>query len=238
MSEPSNAPMLPPTSGVSGWFTVWREALTRPNEQTYARIAQSPGAKLGTAFLWVFLGSLINAFFVSLIQSNRVNQMLQNSDLGLEGFPQPAGGGLVSVICGAPVAAVITVIFFAIGVGVFQLIARMFGGQGTYEQLAYALAAIVTPLYVVSSLLTLLSLIPFVGFCFGILGFAAALYALGLEIIAVKGVNQFGWGPAVATVLLPAFLFACCIAVAVAGLVSLLGPEIMDSLEMFMTPMP
>lgn len=238
MNEPSNAPMLPPSSGVSEWFTVWREALTSPSDQTFARIARSPGAKLSTALLWVFLGSLINSFIVSLVQGRLVNQMLQNSDLGLEGFPQTAGGNVLTVICGAPVVAAIVVILFAVGVGIFQLIAKMFGGQGTYEQLAYALAAIVTPFYVVSALLTLLSLIPFIGFCFGILGLVAFLYVVVLEIMAVKGVNQIGWGPAVAAVLLPVFLLGCCIAAAVASLVSILGPEIMESLEPFITPMP
>jgi len=237
MNEPTNAPMLPPPSGVSEWFTVWREAITRPNEQTFARIAQSPNAKLSTALVWVFLGSLINAFLVSLVQGRLMSQMMQNSDLGIEGFPQ-AGGGIVAAICGAPIAALIQVVLFALGVGIFQLIAKMFGGRGTFEQLAYSLAAIVTPFYVVSALLTLLSVIPYVGACFGILGFVAGIYVLVLEIMAVKGVNQFGWGPAVAAVLLPAFLFACCIAVAVGSLLSMMGPEIMDSFEMFMTPMP
>ena len=237
MNEPTNAPMLPPPSGVSEWFTVWREAITRPNEQTFARIAQSPNAKLSTALLWVFIGSLINAFLVSLVQGRLMSQMMQNSDLGIEGFPQ-AGGGIVAVICGAPIAALIQVVLFALGVGIFQLIAKMFGGRGTFEQLAYALAAIVTPFYVVSALLTLLSVIPYLGACFGIIGFVAGLYVLVLEIMAVKGVNQFGWGPAVAAVLLPVFLFACCIAVGVVSLISMMGPEIMDSFEMFMTPIP
>jgi hypothetical protein len=235
MNEPTNAPMLPPPSGVSEWFTIWRDAITRPNEQTFARIAQSPNAKLTTALVWIFLGSLLNAFLVSLVQGRLMNQMMQNSDLGV---PQGAAPGLLGVICGAPIAALIQVVLFALGVGVFQLIARMFGGRGTYEQMAYALAAVVTPFYVVSALLTLLSLIPFVGACFGILGFIAALYVLVREIMAVKGVNQFGWGPAIAAVLLPAFLFACCIAVAIGSLLSMMGPEIMDSFEMFMTPIP
>ena len=238
MNEPTNAPMLPPPSGVSEWFSVWRDALTRPSDQTFSKIAQSPNAKTTTALLWVFLGSLINAFMVSLVQGRLMSQMMQNSDLGIDGFPQGAGGGLLTAICGAPIAALIQVVLFALGVGVFQLIARMFGGRGTYEQLAYALAAIVTPFYVVSALLTLLSVIPYVGACFGILGFIAGIYVLVLEIMAVKGVNQFGWGPAAAAVLLPAFLFFCCIAVAVGGLLSMMGLEIMVTFEMLMTPMP
>jgi hypothetical protein len=238
MNEPTNAPMLPPPSGVSEWVSVWREALTRPSEQTFTRIAQSPNAKMTTAFLWIFLGSLVNFFLGALVQGQLMEQMMRNSDFGVEGFPQTPGGGLVTAICGAPVGAVISVILFAVVIGVVQLLARMFGGRGTFDQLAYAIAAIVTPFYLVSGVLTLLSAIPFAGWCFGILGFFAALYVLALEVMAVKGVNQFGWGQALASMLLPVFAIACCISIGVAGILSMLGPEFQDIFNSMMTPMP
>ncbi|HSL44451.1 MAG TPA: Yip1 family protein [Anaerolineales bacterium] len=237
MNEPTNAPMLPPPSGFSEWVTVWRDALTRPSDETFARIAQSPNAKLTTALLWVFLGSLVNFFLVSLVQGRLMNQMMQNSDLGIEGFPQ-AGGGLMTAICGAPIGAVISTVLFALAVGIVQVIAKMFGGRGTYDQLAYAIAAIVTPFNLVSAGLTLLAAIPFVGACFGILGLFAGLYVLVLEIMAVKGVNQFGWGPAAASLLLPVFAIACCVAVAVGSIITMLAPEFMDTFNTIMTPVP
>lgn len=236
MNEQPSAPMLPPPSGVSGWISTWREALTRPNENTYARIALAPEAKLSTALLWVFLGSLVNFFLASLVQGRLMSQMIQNS--GIEGVPMEVGGGLMTAICGAPIGALISVVFFALGVGVFQLIAKMFGGRGTYEQLAYALAAIVAPFYLFSGVLTLFSAIPYLGACFGILGFAAALYVLYLEITAVKGVNQVSWGAAIASVLLPAFVIACCIGVGIASIFSMLAPEAAEIFESMMTPVP
>jgi hypothetical protein len=156
--------------------------------------------------------------------------------MGLEGqgFPT-AGGGLLGVICGAPVGAVVSVVLFAVVVGVVQLLARMFGGRGTFDQLSYAIAAIVTPFYLVSGVLGLLSAIPYVGLCFGLLGFAAAIYVLVLEVMAVKGVNQFGWGQALASMLLPVFAIACCFAIGAIGLFQALGP---DFREMFLTPFP
>ena len=160
MSEQMNAPVLPPPSGFSEWVSVWRDALTRPSDQTYARIAQSPNAKSTTAFLWIFLGSLVNFFLASLVQGAMMSRMMQNSDLGIEGIPAGAGGGLIAAICGAPIGAVIAVVMFAIVIGIVQLIAKAFGGLGTFDQLAYSIAAIVTPFYVVSAVLTLLSAIP------------------------------------------------------------------------------
>jgi len=240
MSEQMNAPMLPPPTGVSEWVAVWRDALTKPSDQTFARISQSPGAKATTALLWIFLGSLVQFFLTSLVQGRIMRQMMQNSDFGGNGFPA-AGGGLVAAICGAPIGAVVAVIVFAIVVGVVQLIARMFGGRGTFDQLSYAIAAIVAPFYLVSGVLTLLSAIPFAGFCFGILGLFAGIYVLVLEVMAVKGVNQFGWGQAIASLLVPVLAVACCIGIGVIGVLRALGPginEIFNSIQQSLTPVP
>lgn len=238
MSEQMNAPMLPPPSGVSEWVSVWRDALTKPSDLTYSRIASSPNAKATTALLWIFLGSLVNFLLASLVQGRIMNQMLQNSDLGINGLPQGASGGLITAICGAPIGALISVVMFAIVVGVVQLIAKMFGGRGTFDQLAYAIAAIVAPFYLVSSALTLLSAIPAVGFCFGLLGLLAGLYVLVLEVMAVKGVNQFGWGQAIASLLLPILAIACCISIVLVGIFQALAPQMRDLFNSIATPMP
>jgi hypothetical protein len=149
----------------------------------------------------------------------------------LEQFGAGARSGLISVICGAPIAAVIAVIVFAVVVGVVQLVAKMFGGQGTYDQLAYSIGAVVAPFYLVSAVLTLLTAIPYVGLCFGLLSLAAFLYVVVLEVMAVKGVNGFGWGQAAASVLLPLFAVACCIGAVVAGLISMLAPVFQETFD-------
>jgi hypothetical protein len=91
---------------------------------------------------------------------------------------------------------------------------------------------------VVSGLLTLLSAIPFAGLCFGILGFFLALYVLVLEVMAVKGVNQFGWGQAIASLLLPVIAVACCISIVFIGIFRALGPSLQNMFNSIATPMP
>lgn len=237
MNEPTNAPMLPPPSGVSEWFSIWREAITRPSDQTFARIAQSPNAKMTTAFLWIFFSSLISSLLTLPARGVAMRQMMQN--FGLEGqLPDAGRSGLLAVICGVPISAIVSVVLFAIVVGIVQLLARMFGGRGTFDQLAYAIAAIVTPFYMISGVLGLLSAIPIAGWCFGILGFFAALYVLALEVMAVKGVNQFEWWQALASMLLPVFAIACCFGVGVFALVRALGPQLNDIFNSLPTPMP
>ena len=229
--------MNEPPSGVSEWVSVWRDAITRPSDQTFARIGQSPNAKSTTAFLWIFLGSLVSSLLALPVQGVMMRQMMQSMGLEDQGFPT-VGGGLMTVICGAPIGAVVAVVLFAIVVGIVQLLAKMFGGRGTFDQLAYAIAAIVTPFYLVSGVLGLLSAIPFAGFCFGLMGLAAALYVLVLEVMAVKGVNEFGWGQAIGSLLLPVLAVACCISVAIGALLSIASPELMDIFNSITTPVP
>jgi Flp pilus assembly pilin Flp len=228
MNEDMNTPMSPEPAGFSSWLSTWMEAVTKPNEQTYVKIANSPNAKMSTAFLWVFIGSLINVFVVSLMQGAIMGRMMQNYNV--DGFSvEGAGMGIVSAICGAPIGAIVSVVFFAMFTGVVQWVAKMFGGTGTFEQLAYVFAAITVPFTLISSVLTLFGAIPYVGACFGLLGFAAAIYVLVLELMAVKGVNQFGWGPAAGALFLPGIVIFCCVAVVVFGAISLLAPAISDT---------
>jgi hypothetical protein len=228
MNEEMNSPMPPEPAGFSSWFSTWREAVSKPNEQTYIKIASSPNAKMTTAFLWVFIGSLINVFIASLMQGAIMGQMMQNYDI--EGFSNGGTGvGIITAICGAPVGALISVLFFALFTGVVQWLAKMFGGTGTFEQLAYVFAAITVPFSLISSVLTLFGAIPYVGACFGLLGFAAAIYVIVLELMAVKGVNQIGWGQAAGALFLPSIVILCCVGIVFAGLASYLIPVFRDT---------
>ena len=224
MNEQPNAPMLPDRP--QPMFRTWIDALTKPREETYAQIAASPQAKTGTALLWVFVASLIQSFIVFLMQGVLMNRMMQGS-----GFENQMGTGLAGVLCGAPVFAAISVVLFAAFTGVVQWIAGLFGGRGSFEKLVYVLAAITVPFTLISALLTLLSAIPFVGLCFGLVSLLAALYVLYLEVMAVKAVNQFDWGKAAASLLLPVLVLFCCVFVFAFGLASMLGPQLQDILN-------
>ena len=228
MDEQLNEPVSPEPAGVAGWFAVWMKAVTKPNEQTFVDLASSAAGKTSTALLWIFIGFLVNFFFASLVQGAVMKQTFQQ--LGVDvGSGGGFGTSLISAICGAPIGAVIGVIFFAAFTGVVQWIAKMFGGKGTFEQLLYVFAAITVPFSLVSSVLTLLGAIPFVGACFGILSLALSIYILVLEVMAVKGVNDFGWGQAAGSLLLPGFVIFCCVAVVVGGAIAALGPTIRDT---------
>jgi hypothetical protein len=223
-NQMSNAPMMP--AGSNSFFQTWVPALTKPNEQTYAEIAGSPNAKATTAYLWVFLSTIVTSLITLIVQGATLRERLAASGIGAERLGNGFGAVLITLLCGAPIIAAIGTIFFAITVAIVQWIAKMFGGKGTNDQLAYAFAAIGVPYSLLSSVFILLSAIPFVGFCFRLILGLAGLYILVLQIMAIKGVNQFGWGPAIGSLFIPGLVVGllCCCALAI--LFAALGPAI------------
>jgi hypothetical protein len=63
------------------------------------------------------------------------------------------------------------------------------------------------------------------------------IYALVLEVMAVKGVNKFGWGQAAGSVFLPGLVLACCAVVVIGGMASL-GSRVNDSFNSISTSVP
>lgn len=223
MNQMSNEPIMP--GNPKSFFQVWMDALTKPSELTFTEIANSPNAKAMTAYLWIFVGYLIQFFLSSLVRNPALSRILQQYG----GGGQPGSGfvgTLIIAICGAPIFAVIATLFFAIGTAIIQWIAKMFGGQGNGGQLAYAFAAILAPFSIGAGLISLLSAIPFVGWCFSVIVGVAGLYILVLEIMAVKGVNQFGWGAAIGSLFLPGLAIGFLCACLIGGSMMLLGPAI------------
>jgi uncharacterized membrane protein len=125
----------------------------------------------------------------------------------------------------------LSVLFFALLVAIIQWIAKLFGGTGTYDKLLYAFAAISVPFTIVSSLFVLLSAIPFVGICTGIISIGLSIYVLVLQVMAVKAVNRFGWGQAAGSVFIPGCVVIILCACVIGGSVALILPLIRDSIK-------
>jgi len=156
MSDQPSAPMLPQPTGVSAWFSTWMEAVTKPNEQTFAVMAQHPDAATpNRAFTWVFLAGTLTALISGILQA-----ILQAAGVVIPGMselfgdaPRSIAASLGIAICLSPVSGALAVLFFAILVGIFQWVAKLLGGTGTFSQLAYTTAAITVPFSLVSAVL-------------------------------------------------------------------------------------
>ena len=222
----------PPSQGA---LPVWTKVFTKPNERTFLEITSHPEAKARAAYIWVFLAGTVSALINSLTKFVIVLIGLQQvaPNFGqVQGVPAALGfGGLLAAVCGAPLAGLFSVIGFAIGVAIVQATARFFGGQGSFDKLAYAFGAIAVPFSLISALMVPLNAIPFVAFCTLPVLLALGLYVLFLEVTAIKAVHQCGWGEAAAALFLPAILIAMLCGVAFLALMRVAGPSINDMFQ-------
>lgn len=223
MNDQSNLPVFPGSAGTADWFSIWVKAVTKPDEQTYSEMAEHPDAQtVGHALSWVFIAGTLAAL-ISDVLTGIVGlagySVRSPLDQYTGGSASPADLASIGIaICASPILGAIGVLAFAIFVGVTQWLARMFNGTGTYSQLAYVMAAIAAPFNLISAFLTPFSGVPVLGIFIGLAGLVASIYVLYLEITAVKGVNKFGYGQAAGSVLIPAIVVFCCVAVVLVGL--------------------
>jgi hypothetical protein len=225
--------------GSSSFIETWINALTKPREETYAAIAASPRAKASTAYLWVFVSSIAGSLAALVVQGATIRNRLAEAGVGADRFGGGFGAVAFTLLCGTPIAAVVGTAFFAIWVALVQWIAKMFGGKGTNDQLAYALAAIAAPYQIISAVLFLLSAIPFVGLCFRIVVALAGIYVLVLNLMAVKSTNQFGWGPAAGAVFIPGLalmLVCCCVLAVVFSVMGVAIGNVFSTINQSLTP--
>jgi hypothetical protein len=235
MNDQMNAPMSPESRSFASFFDVWMNAITKPNEQTYAEIASSPGASPGRAYLWVFLAAFVNLLIVFGVQV-----LVSGFGGQSEELRSMLGGSMIALICVVPVFAGLAVLAFIISTGLVQWVAGLFKGMGTYGQLAYALGAISAPSTLISSVLSIFSAIPFLGLCLWPVSILLLLYVAVLNVMAVKGVNKFGWGQAIASYLLPTVVFfgLCLLPIVVIAVMRLLGPSIGNTFSTIQNTLP
>jgi hypothetical protein len=227
----ANAPTPPGGSGgISSWFSTWIAAVTKPNEQNFVQIADSPDASFRTAAIWVFIAGTVSALIQAILQGilGLLGFHAQIPGLGATGVGGAASAGIGSIVislCLTPVYGIVAVIAFIILVAIFQAMAKLFRGTGSFTKLTYPIAAIYVPVSLVLSIFIPFYLVQYLGICAGILVFAVFIYNIVLEIMAVKAVNNFGWGAAVGSVLIvPGGLLLCsCVVIAI---LMILGPVI------------
>jgi len=129
MNDQSNTPMSAGSNGVEEWFSSWMTAVTKPNEQTFATLAEHPDAMSNTrAFTWVFLAGTISAMISGVFQSilQLAGFASQTPGLMSDLFGGDAQRGIAFTfgvaLCSSPIVGALGVVFFAIGVGIVQLI--------------------------------------------------------------------------------------------------------------------
>lgn len=225
----------PPAQAPISWTEAWTKALISPSEETFRRIGYSPNASFGRAALWIFFATLIGMIIsVPLTLALNPAQLAPLQEM-LGGENSALAGALGLMACFVPMTALFAVIGSVIGTGLYQLIARLLGGEGDFNALYNATAAFSAPMGIVASII---SAIPIVGAC---ISFLLSLYSIVLSVIAIQAINRFGYGKAIITVLIPLFVvgLCCCLAVFAfsAALAPILGVD-PSQWQQLLTPVP
>jgi hypothetical protein len=169
---------------------IWILALVKPKVQTYAKLLTQTQISKSKAYNWIFIGSLGVACSLTYLHGFIVNPV----------FPGRASQTLYLMnFLGQTIAIAVFLVFGLILIGGFiQVVARILGGTGSFEEFVYIFGAYFAPLGVISGIISFIPYIQFIGIILVI------AYGAVLTIVAVKAVNQFDW---VRAILTSAFIF-------------------------------
>lgn len=208
------APTPIPVRGVSApWFQIMYRALTRPTEESYKLLASDPGARLSRSLAWVFVSSLLATLAFSLFQLASGSNMTETTrllgyDPGSEG--ERASSVYLLFVCLMPMIAIAATLAIAAYTSLVHLTARVLGGQGAFIPLLHLFAAISAPATLV---IALIGLVPIAN----LLSLPIGLYALFLQILAVRTVHHLDWPRAAGAALTLVVLFFLIFRVSLVG---------------------
>ena len=215
-----------------GAFPVWSKVFTKPVPQTFIEITTHPDATAKNAYIWIFIAGTFSGLVYSALQFAMGMTALRQTAPELQQLPGLSAGvglgGILGVICSAPITGIFSVFGFAISTALIHWIARFLGGQANFDKMAYAFGAITAPMTIISAFLIPFNTVPFVSFCTLPVIVLLSIYVAYLEVAAVKAVHGFGWLEAAIAVFLPVILIVFICAFSVVAIMKALGPSIND----------
>jgi hypothetical protein len=208
-------PPLP--GGLRYLVQKWIRVTTKPGAQSFANelpTANWPDIWFGL----LLLGVVTAAVFFAIITFVKAIVLNVLSDPNVSPTVTPAQHQVVQRIFDLlPPFAVSFVILvplgFFVGMGIYWLFAKLFGGVGSFKDQAYAYSLSYVPIQLVS---LLVSLVPFLG---GLAAAALGIYGIVLAVFSLMASHRLSGGRATAVVLLPVaivLILACGLFVALA----------------------
>jgi len=184
---------------LSTWSKTWLPGFVKPGVSSFREVLRPGWANAKVALALVGIGGLMSS------TAAQVSVLLR------PGSPEPAW-----MIGDSPPGRILltglTFLFsFIIEVAVIQFIAWIFGGRGTFTELAFLMAVYAAPIDVLASLISAaygssLAALPIL--C------VLPIYSFALRYAAIRAVHRLSPGPTLLA-LLPAGLVAACATVAI-----------------------
>lgn len=213
VAPPVFAPEPPLPGGFGHLFQKWWRVLTKPGAQTFA--AEMQTANWGDVWIGLAMLAVIAAIFIfailEVVRGFVLSALSSSPNVTVDQQQQ-----IAQVFNILPIISVVALfavpIGFFVGSGIYWLIAKAFGGTGTFKTQAYAYSLWYVPVEIVS---LVLSVIPFLG---GLISFALSIYGIVLAVFSIMASHRLSGGKATAVILLPvaiALVLACGIYIVV-----------------------
>lgn len=225
------------------WQEVWTLVVTDGSVLAFDRILNDPKATASRAFLWIFLISTFSAVV------NSVLTVVQWNSMPAVAYPytfNPSAVFVPMLLCSTLLAGALSILALVISGGLIHLIAKAFGGKGTFSEWLYIYGAIAAPFIIISVILGLISVIlPEAALAFSCISLVVAIYQLVLQGRGLMALHDFTGGQAAGTIAIAIFaMFAiafviafCIISTLVGGAIGEIFPQIMQTLQAG-TPFP
>ncbi len=173
------------------WNDIWLEVWTHPGPQSFQSMFMQHDDNADRGLKWV----AATAFIATLVNLVTVLLFTDGSRIG----------SLLIAMIIAPLMAMAGLAFSA---GLYHLIAKIFGGKGTFGDLIYCFAIVQAPYYIISSLGSSMSVISStLSTLIQILTLFLGIYVLVLNANAIQAVEKFGAWKTIAIMALPFVVF-------------------------------
>ncbi|MBI5391910.1 YIP1 family protein [Candidatus Woesearchaeota archaeon] len=147
-----------------------------------------------------FVGKLKQGFEILKLDKKEIMKVANDESstkagvlfLALAGVAASIGSFAFLAIFPIIVLPIFVILGFAIGVGIYHILAKLFGGSGTYMQLFRVVS--------VTSFLNWIAVIPILG---SILSAFTSIWSLVVAVVAVREVHKLSTGKAVAVIVIP-----------------------------------
>jgi hypothetical protein len=203
------APLGPPVpAGMGNIVQKWINVTTKPGVASFAQeLPTANWADIWISLIGLGVLSAITGAIVALYTNQTFS--VPQADGTTTTIHVPAASGVFSII-GVPLG-------FFIGVAILFVVAKIFGGVGTFLQQSYAMMLYYVPIQIVTAVL---GLIPVFG---GLAAFVLGIYEIVLSVFAIAASHRLSIGKSVAVVLIPAivvFLLVCGLIVVLAAAIA------------------
>ncbi len=188
---------------------------------------EAPRASGSNTVISVLIMGVISAVISVIVSAvgGGVAAMMAPAEMRGAAVAAAGGAAIQNLVCCAMLGPFVSLVLFYLSNGVLYVLARIFGGQGDFGQQAYLQSLYGAPIGVVTTVLSILSVIPVGEFIWGLASLVVGAYSFVLTVRMLKVVHNMTTGRAVAALLVPMIILVLIPCVIIMMMI-LMGPAI------------